>query len=55
MTSEFEVRKYLPGYLIIFRGYGTWLHGDRRGSQYVEYAQGDPWIEPQPFVESKAS
>jgi REP element-mobilizing transposase RayT len=21
-----------PGYLITFRGYGTWLHGDERGS-----------------------
>ena len=32
MTSEFEVREYPLGYLITFRGYGTWLHGDRRGS-----------------------
>jgi hypothetical protein len=32
MTSEFEVREYPLGYLITFRSYGTWLHGDRRGS-----------------------
>ena len=24
--------EYPLGYLITFRGYGTWLHGDRRGS-----------------------
>ena len=32
MTSEFEVREYLLGYVITFRSYGIWLHGDRRGS-----------------------
>ena len=32
MTSEFEVREFPLGYLITFRAYGTWLHGDRRGS-----------------------
>ena len=32
MTSEFEVREFPLGYLITFRPYGTWLHGDRRGS-----------------------
>jgi len=32
MTSEFEVREYPLAYLITFRAYGTWLHGDRRGS-----------------------
>ena len=32
MTSEFDVREYPLGYLITFRSFGTWLHGDRRGS-----------------------
>ncbi len=32
MTSEFQDRDFPLGYLITFRGYGTWLHGDRRGS-----------------------
>jgi REP element-mobilizing transposase RayT len=29
---EFQERDFPLGYLITFRAYGTWLHGDRRGS-----------------------
>ena len=29
---EFQERSVGKGYLITFRGYGTWLHGDDRGS-----------------------
>jgi len=32
MTHEFEDESIPLGYLITFRSYGTWLHGDRRGS-----------------------
>jgi REP element-mobilizing transposase RayT len=32
MTRESEDERIPLGYLITFRGYGTWLHGDRRGS-----------------------
>src|SRR6267143_5845823 len=32
MTRELEDERIPLGYLITFRGYGTWLHGDRRGS-----------------------
>ena len=29
---EFQSREYPVGYLLTFRTYGTWLHGDPRGS-----------------------
>jgi REP element-mobilizing transposase RayT len=30
--SDFEFNNIPQAYLITFRGYGTWLHGDKRGS-----------------------
>ena len=32
MRHEFRSDEFPLAYLITFRGYGTWLHGDRRGS-----------------------
>jgi REP element-mobilizing transposase RayT len=32
MLSEFRNEEFPLAYLITFRSYGTWLHGDRRGS-----------------------
>jgi REP element-mobilizing transposase RayT len=32
MSSSFEFHNVALGYLITFRGHGTWLHGDKRGS-----------------------
>jgi REP element-mobilizing transposase RayT len=32
MTRQFEFIDQPLGYLISFRAYGTWLHGDKRGS-----------------------
>jgi REP element-mobilizing transposase RayT len=32
MKPEFRHEEFPLAYLITFRGYGTWLHGDRRGS-----------------------
>ena len=32
MRSDFELRDIPQAYFITFRGYGTWLHGDKRGS-----------------------
>lgn len=32
MARPFEFNNVPLGYLITFRGYGTWLHGDPRGS-----------------------
>ena len=32
MKREFRNEEFALAYLITFRGYGTWLHGDRRGS-----------------------
>jgi REP element-mobilizing transposase RayT len=32
MSQDFESTAFPPAYLITFRCYGTWLHGDTRGS-----------------------
>jgi hypothetical protein len=32
MSREFPNEQIPLGYLITFRSYGSWLHGDRRGS-----------------------
>jgi REP element-mobilizing transposase RayT len=32
MSQDFESTGFPPAYLITFRCYGTWLHGDTRGS-----------------------
>ncbi len=45
---EFQERSVAKGYLITFRCYGTWLHGDERGSVDRRYYNriGSPKIKP---------
>jgi REP element-mobilizing transposase RayT len=45
---EFQDRSIAKAYLITFRGYGTWLHGDERGSVDRRYYNryGDSKIAP---------
>ena len=45
---EFQDRSVAKGYLITFRCYGTWLHGDERGSVDRRYQNryGDERIKP---------
>lgn len=45
---EFQERSIAVGYLITFRCYGTWLHGDDRGSVDRRYfnKHGTPKIKP---------
>jgi REP element-mobilizing transposase RayT len=47
---EFQDRSVAVGYLITFRCYGTWLHGDERGSVDRRYYNryGNPKIAPSP-------
>jgi hypothetical protein len=47
MTQEFQPEHIPQGYLISFRGYGTWLHGDSRGSvDRFHNRYGSPRIPP---------
>ena len=52
---EFQDRSTPLAYLITIRSYGTWLHGDERGSmdrrEYNQY--GDPAIAASPLKESR--
>jgi len=44
---EFNTDRVPPGYLITFRAYGTWLHGDSRGSvDRFHNRYGSPLIPP---------
>lgn len=45
---DFQERSVARGYLITFRCYGTWLHGDERGSVDRRYYNryGEPRISP---------
>jgi REP element-mobilizing transposase RayT len=45
---EFQERSVALAYLITFRCYGTWLHGDERGSvdRRIHNHFGDPKIDP---------
>ena len=55
---EFQERSIAKGYLITFRCYGTWLHGDERGSVDRRYYNrvGTAKIAPDPEkVERKAA
>ena len=47
---EFQDRSVAKGFLITFRCYGTWLHGDDRGSVDRRYSNrfGTPKIAPDP-------
>jgi len=43
---------YPLGFLITFRCYGTWLHGDQRGSMSRDHnTPGEPLLEPSPGLE----
>lgn len=43
---------YPLGFLITFRCYGTWLHGDKRGSvSRLHNVPGGPLLEPSPALE----
>jgi REP element-mobilizing transposase RayT len=45
--TEFQDRSAPVGYLITFRCYGTWLHGDKRGSVDRHHrAYGAPGVQP---------
>jgi REP element-mobilizing transposase RayT len=49
MKREFNEDHTPLGYLITFRTYGTWLHGDNRGSVDRHHNRyGDPVIPPNP-------
>ena len=55
---EFQERSIAKGYLITFRCYGTWLHGEERGSVDRRYYNrvGTAKIAPDPEkVERKAA
>ena len=56
MSYEFDDREFPLAYLITFRAYGTWLHGDERGS--VNRAQniyGTPRIAPNENLQSMSA
>jgi REP element-mobilizing transposase RayT len=47
MAAEFQPEHIPKGYLITFRAYGTWLHGDARGSVDRHHNRyGSPRIRP---------
>ncbi len=49
MVRDFDDNKFPLAYLISFRTYGTWLHGDERGSvNRRRNKYGTPRIEPNP-------
>lgn len=52
---EFQDRSVAKGYLITFRCYGTWLHGDERDSVDRRYynAYGAPKIKPDAVSEAR--
>lgn len=50
--AAFAVDGYPLGFLITFRCYGTWLHGDVRGSVSLQQNMpGSPLLEPAPRLE----
>ena len=53
---DFDDNDFPLGYLITFRCYGTWLHGDKRGSMDRKYnVYGAPKIAPNPHLERSDS
>src|SRR5439155_1451456 len=47
---DFQDRSVPVGYLITFRCYGTWLHGDERGSIDRHHRRyGTPGVQPSPL------
>ncbi|MFN6963160.1 MAG: transposase [Pyrinomonadaceae bacterium] len=54
----YEENEFPIAYLLTFRTYGTWLHGDKRGSvgRHGTNRYGEPGIEPsEPFIEEMAA
>ncbi len=53
MVRDFDNNKFPLAYLISFRCYGTWLHGDKRGSMSRKQNKyGTPRIAPNARLES---
>src|SRR5204863_8328271 len=52
---EFQDRSVVKAFLITFRCYGTWLHGDERGSVDRRFynRHGDPKIKPNTEMQSR--
>ena len=49
MTRDFDDNEFPLAYLISFRCYGTWLHGDKRGSVNRKQNRfGTPRLSPNP-------
>src|SRR5436190_1719941 len=49
---DFDDNEFPPAYLTTFRCYGTWLHGDERGSmRRKQNVYGTPRISPRPGLE----
>jgi REP element-mobilizing transposase RayT len=50
---DFDQNDFPLAYLITFRCYGTWLHGDERGAYRRTHGivSGVSWIEPRPRLE----
>ena len=54
MVRDFDDNEFPLGYLISFRCYGTWLHGDERGSvNRKQNRYGTPRLPPNPKAETK--
>jgi REP element-mobilizing transposase RayT len=52
MPRDFDNNEFPIAYLISFRTYGTWLHGDKRGSMSRQQNQyGTPRIPPNPGLQ----
>ncbi len=53
MVRDFDNNKFPLAYLISFRCYGTWLHGDKRGSMSRKQNKyGTPRIAPNGCAQS---
>ncbi len=51
MVRDFDDNEFPLGYLISFRCYGTWLHGDERGSvNRKQNRYGTPRLPPNPKI-----
>ena len=56
MVRDFDDHEFPLAYLISFRTYGTWLHGDKRGSvNRKQNKYGSPRMEPNPQLEKAES
>ena len=52
MVRDFDDNEFPLAYLISFRAYGTWLHGDKRGSMSRKQNKyGTPPIAPNPRLQ----